>query len=178
VAHDAFISYASEDKPTADAVCAAFEQEGIRCWIAPRDILPSQVWAGAIVDAINESHVLVVIFSAESNASNQVLREVECAVGRGIPILPFRISDVEMSPSLRYFLSTPHWLDAITPPLEQHIRKATRAVQVLLGTASPADVVIEHDVPPLAPPPFEEIAPDDWFGGRLRSVFRSFDRGR
>lgn len=40
VNHDVFISYASSDKPVADAVCAALEQRGIRCWIAPRDILP------------------------------------------------------------------------------------------------------------------------------------------
>jgi hypothetical protein len=33
-----FISYSSQDKPTADAACAALEAANIRCWIAPRDI--------------------------------------------------------------------------------------------------------------------------------------------
>jgi len=40
IAHDVFVSYASDDKPTADAVCASLEARGIRAWIAPRDILP------------------------------------------------------------------------------------------------------------------------------------------
>ena len=38
VAHDVFISYAHEDKPMADALCATLEQNGLRCWIAPRDV--------------------------------------------------------------------------------------------------------------------------------------------
>jgi hypothetical protein len=45
MAHDVFISYSSKDKPTADAACAILESKGIRCWIAPRDILPSADWA-------------------------------------------------------------------------------------------------------------------------------------
>jgi hypothetical protein len=40
MAHDVFISYASEDKTVADAVCAMIESQGVRCWIAPRDVLP------------------------------------------------------------------------------------------------------------------------------------------
>jgi hypothetical protein len=37
---DVFISYSHQDKPTADAACATLEAEGIRCWIAPRDVAP------------------------------------------------------------------------------------------------------------------------------------------
>src|ERR687898_3552051 len=117
MAHDLFISYSSQDKSTADAACAALEQAGVSCWLAPRDILPSQSWPEAIVEAIGDSRLLVVIFSSSSNASEQVQREVERAASRAIPILPFRIEDVQPSRSLAYFLGTPHWLDAITPPL-------------------------------------------------------------
>lgn len=39
---DIFISYSSQDKPTADAACAVLEAAGIRCWIAPRDIMPGR----------------------------------------------------------------------------------------------------------------------------------------
>jgi hypothetical protein len=50
MAHDVFLSYAAQDKPTADAVCARLEQQGIRCWIAPRDILPGRDWRTSIVE--------------------------------------------------------------------------------------------------------------------------------
>jgi TIR domain len=37
---DAFISYSANDKVIADAACATLERAGIRCWIAPRDVVP------------------------------------------------------------------------------------------------------------------------------------------
>ncbi len=37
---DVFISYSSDDKLIADAICAELESRRIRCWIAPRDALP------------------------------------------------------------------------------------------------------------------------------------------
>ncbi|NQT71340.1 MAG: toll/interleukin-1 receptor domain-containing protein [Chloroflexi bacterium] len=39
MAHDVFISYSTNDKTVADAVCATLESQKIRCWIAPRDAL-------------------------------------------------------------------------------------------------------------------------------------------
>lgn len=42
--HDVFISYSMKDKVVGDAVCATLEAKRIRCWIAPRDILPGQEW--------------------------------------------------------------------------------------------------------------------------------------
>src|SRR5687767_10675702 len=108
--HDVFISYSSKDKPTADAACARLEAEGVRCWIAPRDIMPSADWSGAIVDAIGAGRVMVLIFSGHANASEQVKRELELAVDRGLAILPFRIEAVEPAGAMEYFLGTPHWL--------------------------------------------------------------------
>ena len=51
MAHDVFISYSTEDKPAADAVCAILEKNGVRSWIAPRDIMPGADWGESIVNA-------------------------------------------------------------------------------------------------------------------------------
>src|SRR5689334_24590926 len=128
MAHDVFISYCTEDKPIADAVCATLEAQGTRCWIAPRDILPGVDWGEAIVDAINESKAMLLVFSSKANASQQIKREVERAVHRGIPLIPLRLDDALPSKSLEYFISTPHWLDALTPPLESHLHRVAEAV--------------------------------------------------
>lgn len=135
VAYDAFLSYSTPDKPTADAICATFEREMVRCWIAPRDILPGKNYAEAIIDAINSCRVLVVVLSSASNGSPQVLREVERAVHKGLPIIPFRIEEVTPSKSMEYFLSAPHWLDALTPPMETHISLLSNVVQAVLNGA-------------------------------------------
>jgi hypothetical protein len=118
--HDVFISYSSKNKVTADALCAVLEQKSVRCWIAPRDIMPGADWGESIINGINEAKVFVLVFSAFANSSQQIKREVERAVHRGMPIIPFRIEDVMPAASLEYFISTSHWLDAFTPPLERH----------------------------------------------------------
>jgi tetratricopeptide (TPR) repeat protein len=129
---DAFISYSHSDKTTADATCAALEAAGVRCWIAPRDIVPGVDWGEAIIDAITGAKIMVLIFSGNANVSPQIKREVERAVSKAIPIIPLRIENVGMSKSLEYFLSTPHWLDALSPPLEKHLQRLTEAVRGLL----------------------------------------------
>jgi hypothetical protein len=140
VAHDVFLSYAVADKATADAVCARLETRGLRCWYAPRDIQPGRQWSGAIVDAIQGARAFVLVYSARSNQSSQVLNEVERAAHRRLFLIPFRIEDAPVSKELEFFVSTPHWLDALTPPLERHIDALADSLQQLLAS-------------PLAPPP-------------------------
>ena len=84
-----FISYSKDDKKHADAVCVKLESEAIECWIAPRDISPSQDWAEEIINAINMVDIMVLIFSSHSNTSPQVRREIERAVHKGVNVLPF-----------------------------------------------------------------------------------------
>jgi hypothetical protein len=130
--HQVFICYAHADKGRADAICLKLESSDVRCWIAPRDISPSKDWAEETIDAINSAAIMILIFSSNSNESPQVRREIERAVHKGVNILPFRIEDVPLSKSLEYFISTPHWLDAIAPPYEAHLDKLRDCVKGLL----------------------------------------------
>jgi len=176
MAYDIFVSYSSKDKPVADAICASLEARGLRVWIAPRDILPGMSWGEAIVDGISGSRIMVVVFSANSNESSQVLREVERAVNKGIGIIPFRIEDVAPTKSMEYFLSSPHWLVADKPTIENYINELTRTVEVLMGSK-----VVKPD--PAAPvgekPKVPEVAPDEWYrkkkGGILGMVQSLFE---
>src|SRR5690242_16445475 len=92
---DVFISYSSADKAIAYEACAALEAAGIQCWIAPRNILASKNWGSAIVDAIDNSRAMVVVFSATANGSEQIEREVASAVDRRMPLVLMRIADVQ-----------------------------------------------------------------------------------
>ena len=74
MAHDIFISHSSKDKTIADAMCATFEANGMRCWVAPRDVPPGAAWGAAIVEAIQNSRVMVLIFSDNANTSGQALK--------------------------------------------------------------------------------------------------------
>jgi len=133
MAHEVFVSYSSQDKPTADAVVASLEANGIRCWIAPRDILPGSDWSESIMEAIEHAGTMVLLFSGHSNTSPQIRREIENAVSAGIPLIPLRIEEVLPCKSLQYFIGPQHWLDAWTPPLEQHLHRLTDTIKVLLS---------------------------------------------
>lgn len=167
MAHDVFISYSTQDKPVADAACAKLEAKGVRCWLAPRDILPGRTWGGSIVQAIRECRVMVLVFSSHSNRSKQVLREVERAVNKDVVIVPLRIDDAPLSDDMEYFISSPHWLDALTPPLERHLERLAETVQLLLSrtddskAGAPVDSNPSVTTPTATPvaPPQEPPAP-------------------
>ena len=152
MAHDVFVCHASVDKATADAVVATLEQQQIRCWVAPRDAILGTNYGASIVQAINNSRVMVLVFSSDANNSPHVPREIERAANKGIPILPLRIEDVSYSDSIEYFISTTHWLDALTPPLQQHLETLARSVRALLATDDPRQAH-EQEVEPTAPVP-------------------------
>ncbi len=149
MAHDVFISHSKHDKAIADALCAGVEAAKIRCWVAPRDIQPRQEWAEAIIDAISDCKVFVIILSTGSNESPQVLREVESAVNKGKIIIPFRIEDCKTSKGLEYYLNVIHWLDAMNKPIEKHIKEL---VTVLQGIVS-GETIDQPPEPPIVDPP-------------------------
>jgi hypothetical protein len=150
MAHDVFISYASGDKTVADAVCATLESHGIRCWIAPRDVLPGLHYGEAIIDAIHECRIMVLVFSSKANLSGHIPKEIERAVSQGSTIMPLRIEDVLPGKSLDYFIGSVHWLDALTAPLEAHLERLAANVQTLLARNAP---VAAANPAPVAPAP-------------------------
>ena len=131
VRYDVFICHSSKDKEIADATCHFLEQSGIKCWIAPRDVSTGS-YASSIVDAIKNSKLMVLIFTNNANFSKHVKRELELSVKNNVTIQPIRTEDVEPTPELEYYISSMHWLDALTPPLEEHLSKLAQKVSQLL----------------------------------------------
>ena len=150
MAFDVFLSYAQEDKPIADAACAVIEKTGIRCWIAPRDIAPGADYAAALMEALEHCKALVLIFSGRANESPHIRREVERAVSRGIPLIPVRVENIEPNAALKYFVGSVHWLDALTPPLEQHFANLATTLGVILK--QPSQDATRQVIAPAAPP--------------------------
>ena len=152
MSNDVFVSYSSKDKTTANAACETLEARGIRCWIAPRDVLPGEEYASALVRALRDSRIMVLIFSSSSNQSPQVLREVERAVSKGMMILPLRIEDIAPCAAMEYYISSRHWLDAFMPPLDHHLDHLTQTVQALLARP-PGDTTAQAGEKTPAPGP-------------------------
>ena len=130
--HDIFISYSHADKITADAICAKLEQQGIRCWYAPRDAAFGDAWASSIVNAIKNTKAMILVFTEFSNASAQVRKEVTLAVNSAKTIIPFRATNTMPTDSMEYLLCDLHWLDAYNEDMSVSLNALLERVKAIV----------------------------------------------
>lgn len=149
--YDVFISYSSLDQKVVEGLCAHLESHKIRCFVAYRDIPRGVVWAKAIVNALDESRMMVVVFSDHFNNSDQVDREIELASEEKKPILTFRITDDAFKGAKKYYLKNLNWIDAFPDP-QAVFGSVTENVAKLLDmdikSVTPAPQPAPKPVPP------------------------------
>lgn len=135
--HDVFISYEHESKHIADAICSTFERNKIRCWYAPRDVVGGMPYAKEIVEAIKTCKVFILVLNKNASESPQVGNEVEWAYrylrDNKLKILPFKVSEDDISEDMQFYINRLHWIDAVTKPHEQHIEVLLKDAQEILG---------------------------------------------
>lgn len=153
MARDIFVSYSQPDRDCAYELTQHLEANGFTVWIAPRNVSPAAEWAAEIIDAISAARVMILIFSASSNSSAQVRREVERAVSKDLRILPFRLENVLPSRSLEYFLSSQHWLDGFPSPREPHYERLCGFLREWLHDEPPERTMSALPAAATAPPP-------------------------
>ncbi|MCQ2319329.1 MAG: TIR domain-containing protein [Bacteroidales bacterium] len=129
--YDVFISYSSKDQKVVEGICGYLERYGLRCFVAYRDIPKGKVWAAAIADGIDDSAMMVVVFSQNFNRSEQVDREMELAAEDNKTILTYRISDDHFSGAKKYYLKNLNWIDAFPNPQEHFGTLYTNVCQLL-----------------------------------------------
>jgi TPR repeat protein len=106
-----FLSYASKDQKTAETICQALEGRGLDCWISCRNVHPGENFQEAIVRAIRGAKVMLFIFSANSNNSDEVKKEIVLASQHKLFVIPIRVEDVVPNDSLSYEFATRQWID-------------------------------------------------------------------
>ena len=104
-----FISYSSKDNVDAFKLCEYLESNGKNCFIAPRNIQPGREYGEEIIHGIDASDGMVLLLSENSNKSPHVLREIERAVSKKIPIYVHLLEQVELTKSMEYFLMSHQW---------------------------------------------------------------------
>ena len=133
---DVFISHASHDVVVAEAVVAALEGQDLKCWIAPRDVIPGSLYADGIVRAINAAKVFVLVLSAHSVESPHVGKEIERASAKRRPIIALRTDSAPLTPAFEYFLSESQWIDLAPGGMATVTAKLLEAVRRYLGPAA------------------------------------------
>lgn len=107
---DVFISHSSDDGEFAKRLCETIEANGFRCWISSRDITAGMDWSTSITRAIEDSAVLLVVYSRNSSQSMQVPKEITLAENKGTYIIPYKIDDMPLTEYYEYHLANSHWI--------------------------------------------------------------------
>ncbi len=113
-----FISHSTADGSVAQTLCDHLERNGLKCWIAPRDIAAGQHYDEEIVRGLDKCDSLLMVLSKAAVASKHVEREVFLASERELRIVPIRIENVPLSESLQYQIGRAQWIDLKPDPTE------------------------------------------------------------
>ncbi|MEP3225889.1 MAG: TIR domain-containing protein [Parasphingorhabdus sp.] len=140
-----FISHHSSKLPIALELEKSLAKYGVTCWLAPRDVEPSEAFDMAIKRAIDESCATLLLFCSKSDKSPHVKRELILADSSRKAIIPVRLE--ELAPDeLAYHLASSQWIDWLEKRESTIERVAAKAHQ-LAGTVQKTmtvDDLIEH----------------------------------
>jgi hypothetical protein len=127
-----FISFASKDVKVAQTLCSALESRGIPCWISARDIQPGENFQVSIVQALRHAKIMVLVFTANSNSSEEMTKELALASQQRLIVIPLRVEDVTPGDAFTYEFATRQWIDVFADwesSIDQLCRRITRALE-------------------------------------------------
>lgn len=113
--YDVFISHSSKDLELSEKICDYLQSQGINCWIDSRNV--TGLYARSIMEGIEQSEMMVLVYSGRANSSAHVENEIDNAFCLGKMIIPFRIEGAPYSKILRYYLNKSHYVDGMPEPL-------------------------------------------------------------
>lgn len=135
--YDVFISHSSQSAKTAMSLVANLEADGLKCWVAPRDLNPGHEWAEGIIDGIEASKVFLLLLCPNANQSPHVLREVERAANKKKVIIPILTSQFPISKALEFFIACHHYFDMSGKSMGTVGEELSQAIHKTLGKIAP-----------------------------------------
>jgi formylglycine-generating enzyme required for sulfatase activity len=158
-----FISYSSKDQKTAEAICTAIENRGHPCWISSRDIGPGENFQTQIVRAIRHAKIMVLVFSAHANNSEEIKKELVLAGQSRLVVIPVRVEDVTPDEAFAYEFATRQWID-VFGDWEHAIGRVVHQIEAVIGeeeaeAATPKPAEDKPAASAAPPPPAAPAAP-------------------
>ena len=114
-ARPVFISYRRADRELADRLYELLGERGVGAWYDP--LIPlAKDWREAIVEAIGEARIVLILLSAQALLSDELRKELAVAAGANVPMLAVRLEDVAPTGSFAYELGRQNWFDVFGDP--------------------------------------------------------------
>jgi len=151
-----FISFASQDQKVANTLCKALEGRGFKCWIATRDIAPGENFQIAIVRAIRTAKIMLLVFTGNSNNSDEMAKELALASQSKLIVVPLLIDDVRPNDAFSYEFATRQWIDFFSD-WETAIEQLAQRIAVALGPETVAAPTPPSPQVPSQPAPTPDV---------------------
>ncbi|MDP3281744.1 MAG: toll/interleukin-1 receptor domain-containing protein [Nitrosomonas sp.] len=124
-----FISHLSSNKRLATELAEHLEKYNINPFVAHEDITPTMAWQEEIENFLKSTHCLLALLNTGYSKSTWCNQEVGFCLGRGIPLISFKIEEDPMG-----FIGK---LQAYTPAQPINPRwEAYKIVELIQGKAS------------------------------------------
>jgi hypothetical protein len=112
------------------------EARGLDCWIASRNVGAGENFQEAIVHALREARVMLLVFTSNANNSDEIKKELVLAGRHHVTVVPARVEDVVPSDAFTYELATRQWID-LFKDWELEIEQLATQLEHILQTAKP-----------------------------------------
>ncbi len=122
----------------AETICTALESRGQSCWFGARDIHPGENFQESIVRAIRAAKVMVFVFSANSNNSDEVKKEIVLASQHKLFVIPVRVEDVTPNEAFAYEFATRQWIDLFSD-WETSLDQLCMQIDAITAMQTPGD---------------------------------------
>jgi hypothetical protein len=106
-----FVSFSKQDQATALEILRRIEAADLKCWISCRDVPRGRDYQDAIVEALDQSGAMILVFSNNANKSEEIKRELALASAKRLFVLPVRIENAEPTKGFKYQLATRQYID-------------------------------------------------------------------
>lgn len=142
-----FISYSSKDMEFVNQITEELEQMGVSYWKAPEMIPAGSSYAREIPQAIQNCNVFLLVLSATSQASIWVEKEIDSAICNRKVIIPFRIEEVTLNDTFRFYLNNVQTISYPENPQKAFLDLKQQLCQMIPGLNNEQDVKQRKMVP-------------------------------
>lgn len=146
--YDVFISYSRKDKKMVDMFVDRLTTEGFTVWIDKDGIESGDAFKHVIVNAIEQSKVVVFFSSEASNSSTWTSKEIGVAIYENKPIIPVRLDNAKYNSEIKFDLINLDYIDVRGgSPSEEVYGRLIRTLRHRCGKPEGGAVVTDPEKP-------------------------------
>lgn len=133
--YDIFISYSRRDKSKVDDIVSHLKNLGYKIWIDIDGIESGEAFRGVIVDAIENSEIVIFFSSAFSNKSDWTTKEISLTVDSKKYIIPIKLDAEKYNKSIRFDLINLDYIDlSHSKAYDNSVERLCRTIANKIGT--------------------------------------------